>query len=145
MNASVCCVCGSEDWVYGMAGDGWTGLVTRRFCPAHRDHRAKVGGSLEQARELKLKHYVTGRPCPKGHWLRYTKGSDCVQCVADRVKEQRESGARKIYDAVYLARHRPKQSTAFFERVQATRIAAKAAGMTEQAYRRAMKQEGTQP
>lgn len=52
--------------------------------------------SLSEAKQLGVKRYFTGKPCPKGHVThRYVAGGNCAACVSIRAKAKYDSGWRQ--------------------------------------------------
>ena len=50
-----------------------------------------------KALEKGLKHFYSGKACPKGHLdLRYVSHSNCVSCARDYSKRQRENSPEKV-------------------------------------------------
>jgi 5-methylcytosine-specific restriction endonuclease McrA len=60
----------------------------------------------KEAKELGLKHYDNGKPCPKcGKSERYTSSYSCVSCTLDRTKEN-------LYNEELMSKYRTKEKTA---------------------------------
>lgn len=140
MSESVCCVCGSDAWVRGQPGDEAKGTDAQRWCMPC-DPTAPQTMTRDEALDRREVKFWTGRPCKRDHLSsRYASSGECIACVAIRVKIQRVTGVRRGYDIKY-GRSNPGRLAAtstFFESVLAVRRAAKAAGMTEKAYRKTL-------
>lgn len=107
MTDSVCCVCGSDDWVRAKPGDAEAGTEAQRWCRSCDPTVSEFVKTRAEALDRGFMFYHTGIVCRNGHSApRYASGGECVGCMKARIAKQRKSGRRSEIDNAYHARNK---------------------------------------